>query len=102
MTRFCVFCDKNETNKNPLTDTMDIDNICVKCLLKTHFSCGECRQFRSKFEKIDKERLIKEHMYHDKGFMMCIDCFTQIKKKCPTGMPLSECYEGNRCNQCRI
>ena len=116
MPRCCVVCDKNETAKNPITDTMDIQIICNKCLLQTHFGCCECRQYRSKFEKVDKERLIKENVYEGEGCMMCIDCFTTVTKfkkialdnfkknqeECPTGMPLSQCYEGHRCNQCRI
>ena len=107
MPRCCVVCDKNETSKNPITNTMDIENVCNKCLLLTHFGCCECRQYRSKFEKVDKERLIKENMYDSEGVMMCVDCFVTLTKfknnqeKCPTGMPLSECYEGHRCNQCR-
>jgi hypothetical protein len=101
-------CDKNETVKNPITETMDIAMICNKCLLLTHFSCCECRKYRSKFEKVDKKRLIKENMYDGEGCMMCVDCFINLKNialeiskiSCPGGMPISVC-DGSKCNECK-
>ena len=73
----CVFC--NTTKK--LMKTTDCDNICRRCLFKTHRKCCECKQDRIKTQYHPLSE------YYDEEHIFCKDCFKLYHKCADCQMP---------------